>query len=181
MDADSSSGQNEGVLAIKARRVIFDVVQHNPGCHFREIQRRSRLSTGSTHHHLGYLQKQGMVKMEKESNAIRYFPLSFNQDNKKIMALLRQKSLRRILLFLAGDDPCTHREIVAFTKLSPSTVSWHLKRLESAGAIKSAPKGRNSWYSLTGSRDQIVRMLIAYRESFLDTLVERAIDMWGFE
>jgi len=36
----------------------------------------------------------------------------------------------------------------------------------------------NVVYELVGERDEIIKLLISFRESFLDELVDRVVDMW---
>ena len=68
----------------------------------------------------------------------------------------------------------SHKKISDFTGLSPSTVSWHIKKLLREGVINSSERG----YVLQIEKSRIMKLLIAYRESFLDSLVDRAIEMW---
>jgi len=166
------------ILELDTRRKIYDVVNESPGCHFREIERRSGLTTGSVKHHLDFLARNGLIKVEKKDQKLRYYPNSFTTDNKKLMALLRQKSIRNILITIMTCSNCNHIVITKKVKLSASTVSWHLKKLEDADVIEPIKKGRKTYYKLTVNRDEIVKLLIIYRESFFDSLVDRVVEMW---
>lgn len=169
------------VLELDARRKIYDVVREFAGCHFREIERRSRLSTGSVKYHLDYLTKHGLIKQAKEDNNLRYFPRDFNSENKKLMGLLRQKSIRKILLFILAHNNCNHEQIVEFAKLSPSTVSWHLKKLEKDNIIGFVKKSRKTFYNVLIDKEEIIKLLITYKESFFDTMIDRVIEMWDVD
>ena len=166
------------VLELNTRRKIYDIVKKFAGCHFREIERKSRLSTGAVKYHLNYLTKHGLIKEEKETNNIRYFPREFKPENKKLMSLLRQKSIRKILLFVLMHNNCNHEQIVKYVKLSPSTVSWHLKKLEESNIIGFIRAGRKTYYNILINKEEIIKLLITYKESFLDSLVDRVIEMW---
>ena len=166
------------ILELDARKKVYDVVNKFAGCHFREIERKSGMSTGSVNYHLGYLTKYGLIKEEKEGNNIRYFPKEFNSENKKLLVLLRQKSIRRILIYIITNKNCNHEQIVKFVKLSPSTVSWHLKKLEDENIITFTKKGRKTHYDLLINKEEIINLLITYKESFFDSLVDNVIEMW---
>ena len=166
------------VLELGTRRKIYDVVREFAGCHFREIERKSGLSTGSVQYHLDYLAKRDLISHEKEGNSIRYFPRDFSSKNKKLMGLLRQKSIRKILLFILSNNNCNHEQIVEFAKLSPSTVSWHLKKLEKDKIIGFIKKGRKTFYDTLIGKEEIIKLLITYKESFLDSMIDGVIEMW---
>ena len=138
----------------------------------------SSITTGSIQYHLNYLARQGLIKVEREGNNLRYFPKEFKQENKKVMGFLRQKSIRNILLFVLTHDNCNHEQIVKFVKLSPSTVSWHLKKLEQENIVGFIKKGRKTFYNLLVDRGEITNLLITYKESFFDSLVNKTVEMW---
>ena len=166
------------VLKLDARKKVYDVVRKCAGCHFRELERKSGLSTGSVKHHLDYLARFGLIILEKEGSNLRYFPREFKSDNKILMGLLRQESVRKILLFILTHDRCTHEQIVKAVRLSPSTVSWHLKKLTDHNIIGFIRKGRKTHYNILVDKDEIVKLLITYRQSFVDSLVDRVIEAW---
>lgn len=172
-----SPEEEKRILELDARKKIFDVVKKYSGCHFREIERKCGLSTGSVKYHLDYLTRNGLITLEKKENNLRYFPIQVLQENKKLLGLLRQASIRKILLYMlynAGN----HEQIVGFVKLSPSTVSWHLRKLEENEIIRPIKKGRKTFYELLIDKKDIVNLLITYQESFFDSMVDNAVEMW---
>ncbi|HLD86869.1 MAG TPA: winged helix-turn-helix transcriptional regulator [Candidatus Nanoarchaeia archaeon] len=166
------------ILELDTRKRVYGVVEDYPGSHFREIERISGLSVGSARHHLAHLARHGLIREERDGNNLRYFPRGFNPKNKRLMGILRRRSMRRILLCLASKGSCNHQQIVGFVRLSPSTISWHLKKLEQEGIIISKKIGRNTAYSLLAKKGDIVHLLITYRESFLDSIVDNVVEMW---
>jgi predicted transcriptional regulator len=166
------------VLELDARRMIFEVVRKFAGCYFREIERKSKLSTGSVTYPLNYLTRYGLIKEEKDGNNLRYYPREFKFENKKLLSLLRQKSIRKVLLFILTHDNCNHKQIVLSVGLSPSTVSWYLRRLEESKIVGFRKQGRHTFYNILIDRERIINLLIAYKESFLDSMIDRVIGMW---
>jgi predicted transcriptional regulator len=166
------------VLELDVRKKIYDIVKKNAGCHFREIERRSNLSTGSISYHLYYLTRKGLIDERKDGNNIRYFIKGFRSENKKLIGLLRQKSVRRIIVFILTHDKCNYEQIVNFVKLSPSTVSWHIKKLEKESVIGFVKNGRKKLYNILIDKNEIINLLITYQETFFDKLVDNVIEMW---
>lgn len=166
------------ILDLEVRRNIYDAIKKYAGCHFREIERISRLSTGSVKYHLDYLARCGLIRKEKARSKLRYFPRDFDSKNKTLLGALRQQSLRNILLFILIHEGCNHEQIVKAVELSPSTVSWHLKMLEANNILGFDKRGRKTFYRILVDKNQIIKLLITYKESFLDTLVDRVVEMW---
>ncbi len=170
--------KNKDALELKTRKDIYEVVKRFAGCHFKEIVRKSKLSNGSVSYHLHYLVKHNLIKQEKKDNSVFYFPIDFKSENSKILSLLRQRSMRNIILFIIVNSGCEHRQIVNFTNLSPSTVTWYLKKLEEEKIIIVTKKGRTKNYKLLIKREDVINLLITYKESFLDSLVDNIIETW---
>ncbi|MBN4049015.1 winged helix-turn-helix transcriptional regulator [archaeon AH-315-M20] len=172
------SDKEKKTLELESRRKIYQIVKNFAGSHYREIERKSKLSTGSVQYHLDFLTRQKLIKLEKEGNTVRYFPKGFSSENEKIMSFLRQRSVRNILLFILTHANCNHEQIVKFVKLSPSTVSWHLKKLQDNIIISATRKGRKTFYNIVVDKNEIMNLLITYQESFFDHMVDNIIDMW---
>ena len=172
------SSQKDKILELETRKRVYNLVKEHAGCHFRDLERKSNLPASSIKYHLNYLAKYGLIQEEKDGNNIRYFPKEFNPENKILLGLLRQKSLREILLFILTNKNCSHSNIVNFTNLSPPTITWHLKKLENKGIISSNINGRNKTYKIIADENEIMSLLITYKESFLDSLVDNIIETW---
>lgn len=168
-------------LELASRRRIYDAIKKFAGSHFREIQRKSALSVGSARHHLNALIKSGLVKEEKRGANLVYFTQEVPIQDTKLLALLREQSVRKILLIILDKQRCNHEQIIHEVFLSPSTISWHIKKLQQAGIIKSEKIGRKTFYQLDCEPNRIVNILITYQESFVDSLVDRIVDMWTLE
>ncbi len=177
----TESKKKEKILELENRRKIYEIVRQFSGCHFREIERKSRISHGTLKYHLNFLIKHQLIIGEKENNHLRYFPKNFQPENIKLLSLLRQKSIRKIILFLVINENSSHNSITRFVILSPSTISWHLNKLVKAGILISEKSGRKAKYKLVADKDEIIKLLVAYKESFLDSLVDRVVEMWDIK
>ncbi|MBI4162132.1 MAG: winged helix-turn-helix transcriptional regulator [Candidatus Aenigmarchaeota archaeon] len=167
-------------LQLETRKRIYDCIVASPGLHFREIQRRVGIATGSIDYHLHYLHRHGLVRTENIGKYVRYYPLTknFSDEEKKFISLLRQKNVRRILIYIIERKTANPADIAAVLGFSPSTLSWYLKKLEESGIIVHTKRGRFRNYKVI-DKDTIVRYLILHKSSFLDEMVDRFIDTWG--
>ena len=164
---------------IDARRRIYECVVASPGLHFREIQRRLALATGSLDYHLHFLERHGMIRKERVGKFVRYYAYTktWEQEEKDVLALLRQRNIRHILIFLIERKRANAQQIANNVGISPSTLSWYLKQLSERGIITQTKRGRFRYYRVVDSTT-IVKYLIVHKSSFLDDIVERFIDAW---
>ena len=179
MASEFLNEEEKKILELDSRRKIYDIVRKYAGCHFREIERRTNLSTGVVQYHLHYLAKHDLIQEERDGNNVIYFPRSFDSNNKTLLTLLRQGTVRRIILFLVNHKNPSHEEIVDAIKVSPSTVSFHLKKLIHSDIVSTAKSGRRTFYSLHVDKEKIMKLLITYQASFLDAMVDRVVEMWS--
>ncbi len=158
---------------METRRRIYEVIISFPGLHFREIQRRTRLGNGSLRYNLSVLERRGVIESEKHGRTLRYYPRGMRSDEKKLLGLLRLKTVRRILIYLLAHPEARHSDIVRALSLSPSTVTWHMKRLVEHGVVEE----RYGTYALV-DRDGLRRTLSTHRASLLDEMVDAFISLW---
>ncbi len=93
-------GEIEDSLSLDTRQKIYNVLKDSPGLHFREIQRRTGLATGSLQYHLDYLVKKHLVRQVKEKKFTRFYLIREEQVEEKEMAALRPESTRKIIIYL---------------------------------------------------------------------------------
>lgn len=164
----------EKILELELRNNIFFLVSRQAGSHLRELERKSNIPYSTLKYHLHFLAKNELIREKKTDNQIRYYPQSLNSQDFELLALLRQKNIRRILLFLIVNIKATPKEIEEFTKLSPSTINWYLQRLLKKEVITKS----NGFYKLAIEKELLIRLIVTYRTSFLDEMVDRVSDMW---
>ena len=167
----------EEALALDVRRKIYNLLKRSPGLHFREIQRRSKLATGSLQYHLDYLSKRHLVKQEKDLKFTRFYIVRQDFEGTTEMGALRQKSLRKIILFLLKKKRANNDQISRQIDLSPSTTSWHLDKLLEKGIVQKKRSGRKTIYTLADP-DKSADVLVRFQKSFLDEMVDNFVEIW---
>ncbi|MEK6903416.1 MAG: winged helix-turn-helix transcriptional regulator [Nanoarchaeota archaeon] len=172
--------REEEILKLASRRKIYALVKEFSGCNFRDLERKSNIPTGTLQYHLHYLTKHEIITTQKDGNKIRYFAKNLTSRDKVLLSFLRQKNIRRLVLFILEKKECNWQEILQSLQVSPSTVSWYLSRLVEQGVLTLDKKQGESAYHLAVPEKDIISLLVIYKESFFDTMVDRAIEMWAF-
>src|SRR3989339_690234 len=136
----------KGPLELESRKKVYNVIEKAPGLHFREIQRRANIAVGALQYHLDVLEKFHLVKKDKKGKFVRYYSIRkpVSAEDEQVMGLLRQEAVRRIILFILSRKRApSNNALVIAIGLSPSTCTFHLKKLEDGNLIerrKSAKK-----------------------------------------
>lgn len=171
----------EEIMSLSPRDRILSTIASNPGLHFREIQRRVGIATGALQYHLDYLKKKNMVREQKEGKFSRFYLIDADANaqevNPMLMNLLRQDSVRKIIIFLLKRRKATLKAISLEVGLGMSTTSFHLSKLTSAGVVKEAHTQGKVYFSII-NKDPIIHVLVSYKESFLDSLVDNFVELW---
>ncbi len=169
-------------LDSEARKTIYGCISASPGLHFREIQRRLNLGTGTLDYHIHLLHRQGAIRSEKSGKFTRYYATDklFEEKEKSILNLLRNENFRHIVIYLLEHRNPSASEIAAALGFSPSRLSWHLKALLGSRVVDQKKEGRYRFYRLNDPKG-MAGYLKTHRSSFLDDIVDRFIDAWASE
>lgn len=170
-------------LELDSRRRIYEFIKSNPGTHMREIQRRLELPIGGLKFHIQYLIKHEIITEKPDRYYKRYYLAgTLGSLDKEALSALRQKYPRWIILFLLNHPGAKHKELLVQFELKPSTLSFYLKSLIEKRIILRKRAGRESSYKIIDS-EGIVKILVTYRPSFFDKLVDRFLETWdeGFK
>lgn len=166
---------------LETRKRVYDQIRRSPGIHFRELERRLELVVGNLQYHIHYLEKKNLIRAQTDGDYVRYFArdMSLNEIDRKILSLLRRSGCRHILIQLLNNPDLNNKQLSQALSLSASTISWNLNILIEAGIIERKKIGRTSNFTIVDP-SAICKLLICYKESFLDALVDGFIEMWEF-
>lgn len=166
------------VQGLEQRQQIYEHILRFPGSHFREIQRDLDLPVGTLQYHLNNLSRDKLIIPKKDGEYVRYYSIGlFTEKEKKLLSLLRQKPVRHIVIMLLTNNELNHKRIMEELKLSPANTSWYLDKMLDSKLVKKKRKGKEVLYSLINP-DEVAKVIITYRSSFLDAIVDRFIEMW---
>lgn len=165
------------ILDLEARKRIFEHIKESPGAHLREIKRALDLPMGVLEHHLRFLEKKEIIVGKKDRYYKRFYLIRTSSKHKAILSVLRQKKPRDIVIFLIDNPGSRHKDIVKRFGLGASTLSFYMKDLLKKGIVERKKVGRTSEFLVTDV-DEVVKMLITYRPSFLDKLVDHFLEGW---
>jgi predicted transcriptional regulator len=165
------------VVMLETRKRIYQCIETYPGIHFRELQRKVGIGVGNLDYHLHYLTKQDLIMIEKFKERKLFYSLGLNQYERDILAVLRQKNYRQLILCLLENSVITQKELIICVKRSQSSVSARLKVLISRKLIISCHTTKEKKYKL-GQPIRLMKVLITHQESFLDKVVDRVVDAW---
>ncbi len=170
-------GELEEALTLGARQKIYELLKTSPGLHFREIQRRTGLATGTLQYHLDYFEKKHLIRQVKEKKFSRFYLIQEPFVEEKEMASLRQESTRKIIMFLLNKKKATNKQLAKAIELSPSTTSFHLSKLLENKILEKKRKGKKTYFYLIAP-EKTADILVSFKKSFLDELVDNFVDVW---
>ena len=158
--------KEEKALELEARKTIYDFVVSSPGTHLREIQRQIDLPLGTVEYHLKYLVDKEMLVEKSDGNYKRYYPVGiYGSVDKNLLSLLRQEIPRRVVMKLLLNPGINFKVLSEGFPVSASTLSYHLS------------KRRESLFYVN-NQEEVAKVLLTHRKSFLDGLVESFANLW---
>jgi predicted transcriptional regulator len=165
------------ILENEKRRRIYSLIEASPGVHLRELQRISEIPLTTMEYHLSYMARKKIVFAETEGHHKRYYTKPLDPEDKKVLSALRQKRMREIVLVILENGKAKQQLLAEHLKLSHSTLSSYLKHLVNRNILAREKIGYENLYTVQ-EEDRVAKVLIAYKPSFLDKLVDNALDTW---
>jgi predicted transcriptional regulator len=166
------------LLDLETRRRIYRYIQDNPGIHLRGLSRELDMPLGTVEYHLHQMERNQLLSSREEGRFKAFFVAEgMDRRDKDILYYVRQEMPRRIVLHLLEHPGATHTELCDTLPVGASTVSFHLKKLMAAGLVAEEKSGRRKHFRVLDG-DRIAAVLIRYRKSFLDDLVDRFARIW---
>lgn len=137
------------------------------------------MSMGTIQYHLTSLEKQGKIISERRSLHRYYFPIGiFEENQKNILKILNQDTLREILLYIIERKDPTQTDIVNAIKISHASVNWHTQRLLSIGIISETREGKYKKYQFIGNPLKVVELLKNYHPSLWNRWSNRLAEIF---
>ncbi|MEK6852050.1 MAG: helix-turn-helix domain-containing protein [Candidatus Thermoplasmatota archaeon] len=166
-------------LELESRRRAYELVASAPGLHLREVARRLDLDVRTVEYHLRQLEKHGLMTAIDEGGFRRFFPRTadgrraevVDARDKPTLGLLRKPVPLYVSLVLLTRDAATHGALAKDAGVSPSTLSYHLEKMERMGML-----ARSDTAYVLREPERVARLLYAYRPT--PDLIDCFLDLW---
>lgn len=165
------------ILENERRKKIYAVIEANPSIHLRELQRILGMPLATLEYHLGYMARRKIIFSETDGHHKRYYTKPLDPEDKKVLSALRQKRLREIVLTVLANEKAKYQSLSDHFKLPHSTLSFYLKYLVENNILARTKIGYENIYTVQ-DEERVAKVLIAYKSSFLDKLVDKTISTW---
>jgi predicted transcriptional regulator len=165
------------ILENERRRRIYSTIETSPGIHLRELQRVLDMPLATLEYHLDYMTRKKIIFGETEGHYKRYYAKPLDSQDKKVLSALRQERMRQIVLIALQNKKVRYQFLSDSLRLPHSTLSLYLKCLVESEILAREKVGYENFYTIR-DEDRIVKVLIAYKSSFLDKLVDKALNTW---
>jgi predicted transcriptional regulator len=165
------------ILENEKRREIYAIVDANPGIHLRELQRTLKLPLATLDYHLGYMTRKKIVFRETDGHYERYYTKPLDAEDKRVLSALRQRKMREIVLLILASKKAKYQFLSYNLKLPHSTLSYYLKYLVDNNILAREKIGYENLYTIQ-DEDRVVKVLTAYKPSFMDKLADKALSTW---
>jgi predicted transcriptional regulator len=174
----------EDVLELETRREIFDLIRKFPGLHMREISRKLDMSIALVEYHLNYLEDTEVISAITEGGYKRYYHREIEGENtgpkigysdRRILGILRQKIPFQVTLFLLKNKQASLTQLSEELKMSPSKLSFHLKKLLKSGIVRKLKRNEGKGYTLEEER-KILKLLIVNKPP--KDMLEEFSELW---
>jgi predicted transcriptional regulator len=164
-------------IELEARRRIYDYVVANPGTHLRAIKDELDMPMGQLEYHLRYMETRGLLDSKEDRYYKRFFPHEMSATDRRVLSAIRQEKPRQIVLIVLGAPGIDHKAVQEGMGIGASSLSFYMKDLIEKEIVEKKREGRRSLYTIKDP-DRVVKLLITYRPSFLDKMVDRFLETW---
>lgn len=134
------------VMEHETRERIYALVKDAPGIHAHEIASKAGVGWGTAVYHLKMLEDHKLVVSERQGRYKRFFLAAGYTGTKDAIGAMRNATTAAVAEFIARNPGAIQREVCVALGISPSLVSWHIEKLESADLVKKLREGRTVKY-----------------------------------
>jgi predicted transcriptional regulator len=167
----------EEILENENRRKIYEIIDDSPGIHLRELQRILNIPLTTLEYHLSYMSRKKIIYSETDTYYKRYYAKHLDANDKKVLSALRQRKMREIVLLVLAKGKVKYQFMADYLKVPYSTLSFYLKYLVDNDILVKNKIGYETIYTVK-DEDQVSKVLIAYKTSFFDKLIDKTLATW---
>jgi len=160
------------VFSNDARDRIHDCIRENPGIIFCDLVRMTGINRGCISYHLLILKKMHKITALESLGNPGYFENSgiYSEPEKILLKYIRNDKHYRIFRLLMKEPNLNRNSLGKHLGISPSTVSWHIKRLCDENLILNKKTGRTVFYEINPEIHQYLEKYIVLNEDTKSSL-----------
>jgi predicted transcriptional regulator len=161
---------------LETRKKIYQLIIENPGLNLSTIAELLSISVPLVDYHTRHMNDDSLITIVKEGGYKRYYIQGdIGIKDKKFLAILRQETPLKIVLFLLEHPYSQHKEILKQFDLAPSTLTYHLTKLVNNQIIFLDTSEEGRGYCVI-NRKEVIRFLIQYKPS---KILRRFKETWA--
>lgn len=147
------------VLNNAVRMAIYRSIRERPGISPGELAGETGTSRGALAYHIALLRATGKIVLVKTHGTNGCFENSgtFSRSELTMVSCFRSEAAQKILRTLAATPGLSRAELGQILGVSGPTVTWHMKRLASDGAVRVSREGKFSRYVLSDDMAAIMK------------------------
>jgi DNA-binding transcriptional ArsR family regulator len=131
------------VLENENRNKIIDLILEEPGIHFNELLRKTKLAAGNLVWHLDILETYKIIGKKRIKNYIAYFPYYQKNPLSNIDLQLSKSKLTLEILEMIEEEPGIWNNIITGRlKVDHKTINYHIQKLIELDLIHLKKDGR---------------------------------------
>lgn len=128
------------------RRRLVRLVRRDPGRNLTDLARELSVDRTTVRHHVDRLAEEGRVTCRRQGRCRRVYPDGADEDD--LTALLDHPVRRWIVRRLLRRRRLDQRSLRDECDVAPSTLTYHVERLASAGLVERTSRGRRTVLAL---------------------------------
>ena len=122
-------------LENETRAEIYDLVRESPGTYHAQLAEETGVAVETVRYHSRILAEEGLVEARKLRGRRRLFPVTMDDDDPELAAAIADSAASDVLSAIERREPTTLSALAEAVDCAPSTVSYHLDRLEDDGLV----------------------------------------------
>jgi predicted transcriptional regulator len=152
--------EEEAVLSHGTRDRLFQTVRTRPGVSPQELVETHSASWSTVMYHLRVLERHGLVIAVRDGRHRRYFEAASGRwanGRKLAMAAMCNPTTAELARMVHAEPGIVQRRLATRLNLAPSSVSWHIRRLERVALVERQRDGHRvrlvpgpAWPSIAG-------------------------------
>ena len=157
---------------------ILNFIKANPGTHLRKVKQELNLAMGVIQYHLYKLERERSIVSARHGLYKRFYAQrALPVEDREILNLLSQETEREIVLYLIKNPLAGQKELSEFARISPSSTSWHMKRLSQSGVISTRRENGSVYYTVRTDPSRILGLLQNYHPRIWEIWAERLAEL----